>query len=388
MDGEGVPWGSRPVRSILASTLVLPLGVPLLSPALPLLRDAFGLTDAGAGLVVTVYFLPGVVLSPAVGSLVGRAGRRRVLVAGLLGFGLAGAGIALAADFGTVLALRLVQGVGAAAIIVSTVTYLADSFEGVRRNAVLGANVAVLFAGAAIYPPAGGVLAGGGWNAPFVAYLLALPVALAAFRGLDPAPAGRPIREPGSLRALVAALPAARAAGAYGAALLVEVLSFGAILTGLPFLLATAYGLAPLRIGLIVTGVTAAAALAGAANGRAARHARNGTLIAAGFVGCGVGLLGIAIAPAPRFVAAAGVAFGVGMGLVLPSVDAAISGLAPAGRRADALSLRGSATFLGRSVGPLAFTGIAAVSGYRPLLLAAGVATLAGGLGGVLRTIR
>ncbi|WP_336362373.1 hypothetical protein [Halalkalicoccus salilacus] len=31
---------------MLASTLLAPLGVPLISPALPVVRDAFGITDA------------------------------------------------------------------------------------------------------------------------------------------------------------------------------------------------------------------------------------------------------------------------------------------------------------------------------------------------------
>lgn len=35
---------------MLASTLLAPLGVPLISPALSVVRDAFGITDAQASL--------------------------------------------------------------------------------------------------------------------------------------------------------------------------------------------------------------------------------------------------------------------------------------------------------------------------------------------------
>src|SRR6056297_2355798 len=147
-----VPWDSPTVRVVFAATALAPLGVPLVSPALPVVRDAFGLTDAAASLLVSVYFLTGIVLSPFVGLLADRVGRRAVLAPSLAIFGLAGGAIALAPDYRLVLAVRLVQGTAAAGIFVTTVTLIGDTFGGVQRNAVLGANTAVLAAGAAVYP--------------------------------------------------------------------------------------------------------------------------------------------------------------------------------------------------------------------------------------------
>ncbi|MFC3956851.1 hypothetical protein [Halovivax cerinus] len=53
------------------------------------------------------------------------------------------------------------------------------------------------------------------------------------------------------------------------------------------------------------------------------------------------------------------------------------------------MSLRNSATGLGRASGPILFTGLATQTGYRRLFIAAGVATLALRLGVlVLRRVR
>ena len=84
--------------------------------------------------------------------------------------------MAFAADYQTILAIRLLQGVAAAGIFIATVTLIGDSFEGTQRHAVLGANVAALSTGAAIYPIVGGVLVAISWNAPFLTYLISLPV--------------------------------------------------------------------------------------------------------------------------------------------------------------------------------------------------------------------
>ena len=48
----------------------------MLSPVLPSIRDHFGIGDPAASLVMVVYFLPAVLLSPLIGVLIDRAGRR------------------------------------------------------------------------------------------------------------------------------------------------------------------------------------------------------------------------------------------------------------------------------------------------------------------------
>lgn len=381
-----IPWRSPRVQVVLASTLLAPLGVPLVAPALPVVSDAFGITDAETSLLISAYFVTGIFLSPFIGLLTDRVGRRRVLVPSLFVFSLAGIPLALAPDFTTLLVVRLAQGTAAAGIFITTVTLISDTFEESQRNAVLGVNAAALFVGAAAYPILGGALAGVGWNAPFLVYLAGLPVCLFAFRYLEEPESDRETRGLAYLRDAFAALPAGKALALYGAAFATEALVFGTIITTLPFLLTAAYGLSPVWIGSILTAATVVSALVASQNGRLAQYFSNYQLVALAFVCYGIGLLGAWLAPSPVFVGLAVLVYGAGLGIPLPSIDAAISGLVPMRLRAGALSLRNSATFLGRAAGPVVFVGIAVTTGYRTLLLVAGVFVLGTGLLAVLVT--
>lgn len=375
-----VPWRSRTVQAVLLSTALAPLGVPLVSPALPVVRDTFGLTDSQASLLVSAYFVAGIALSPFIGLLIDRFGRKRTLVAGLSTFGLLGGAMAFAPSFEVVLALRVLQGTGAAAIFITTVTLLSERFEGTQRNAVLGANVAVLSTTAALFPVLGGYLATVAWNAPFVAYFAAIPVAAFVATVVEESPGSGPdSREWRLLDSLrTVATPATLAL--FGVTFLTEFLGFGVVFTAVPFLLARTW--TPVLIGAALLGAEAASALVAAASGKVGRALSNLQIISLGFACYGLGFLGSWSAPDPVFVAVALVVVGAGIGLLLPAVDAALSNRVTTENRAETFSLRNSTTFLGRTTGPVVFTGLAVTVGvgYVPLLLAAGVVALTAAL--------
>ena len=384
-----VPWRSRTVQIVLTSTALAPLGVPLISPALPVFRDVFAITDAQASLLVSTYFLVGIVLSPFIGILADRIGRKRVLVAGLLAFGVLGGAMAIAPTFEALLALRIAQGTAAAAIFITTVTIVGDAFDGVQRTAVLGANVAVLSATAALFPVLGGALAGIAWNAPFLAYLAAIPIAAFAQVALE-----EPTRPAGD-RGIAALADATRAVvtlplvALFAVSFLTEFLLFGVVFTAMPFVLAATF--APVVIGGVILAAGTASMVAAAASGRLARSLSNEWLIALGFASYAVGFAGAWVADGLLATTGALVVVGVGVGLLMPVVDAAVSERVSTEYLAGAMSLRNSTTFLGRTTGPIAFVGLAISLGvgYQPLLLvsslvavaATGVAVVAGPLG-------
>ncbi|MFC6731360.1 MULTISPECIES: MFS transporter [unclassified Haladaptatus] len=373
---DRVPWRSRTVQVVLLSTLLAPLGVPLVAPALPVIRDAFAVTDARASLVVSAYFVVGIVLSPFIGLLADRLGRKRVLVTSLLAFGVTGGAIYFAPSFEWVLALRAIQGTAAAGLFVATVTLIGDTFEGTQRNAVLGMNIAVLSAGAALFPLVGGILVSFGWNVPFLACLLAIPVGLFALFALEEPALVREARGVAYIRRALSVVTGPNTLFLYGAAFATELLLFGAILTVLPFLLTAQYGLAPVFIGGIIVAAEVGSIVVSTQNGRLARHISNRLLVAGGFACFGVGLVVAWLAPSALVVALGAVVVGAGLGLSMPAVDAAISDLVTGEYRAGALSLRNSTTFLGRATGPALFAGLAAVTGYPLLLLGAGLVSL------------
>lgn len=366
-----IPWRSRTVQVVLASTALAPLGVPLIGPTLPVFRDAFALTDAEASLLVSGYFVVGIVLSPFIGVLTDRLGRKRMLVSGLLTFGILGGAIAFAPSFEVVMALRVLQGTGAAAIFITTVTIIGDTFEGPQRNAVLGVNIAVLSATAALFPVVGGALVARGWNVPFLAYFAAVPVAVIAALVLT-----EPHREPSGrgvayLREAVGAVATPSIFGLFTATFLTEFLAFGVVFTAVPFILAPT--LSPLFIGAVILVAEATAMVVAAGSGRLARFASNERLIALGFGAYGLGFLGTWFVPESIAVAGPLAIVGAGIGLLLPTIDAAVSNRIPTDYRAGAFSIRNSSTFSGRAVGPITFAGLAATGAidYGALLVAA-----------------
>jgi MFS family permease len=292
-----------------------------------------------------------------------------------LTFGLFGGAIAAVRSFPLVVALRVVQGTGAAAIFITTVTIIGDTFEGPQRNTVLGVNVATLSAMAALFPVLGGTLVAYGWEVPFLTYLAAVPVALVAAVALEEPARSTADAGVAYLRSALDAVATPAIGALFGATFLAEFFLFGVVFTAVPFLLAPT--LSPVGIGAIILAAEGTSMLAAANSGRLARRFSNERILAFGFACFGVGFLTARTAPDPPVVAPALVVVGAGIGVLLPAIDAAVSERVPGGYRAGAFSLRNSTTFLGRASGPLVFTGLAVTVGlgYGPLLLGAGVAS-------------
>jgi hypothetical protein len=141
--------GSQPARH-LGVTLMAVLGSSSVSPAFPKVVAELGISPGQVGLLITVFTLPGVFLTPVSGVLSDKFGRKTVLIPSLLLFGVAGGACALARDFELLLGLRVLQGVGAAALGATNVTLIGDLFAGRERTAALGYNSSVLSAGTAL----------------------------------------------------------------------------------------------------------------------------------------------------------------------------------------------------------------------------------------------
>jgi MFS family permease len=377
-----VPWGSAALYLIFASSLMGVMGVSLISPILPELRGVFEVSDARIGLVITVYTLPGVFLTPFIGLIADRIGRRRVIIPLLFIFGIGGAGIAFAQTFTEVLMLRFLQGIGASALVTLSVTLIGDFYEGAKQNAVMGLNSSTIGTGAALYPLIGGVLAGIRWNVPFLFFGIGILVGIVALVAL-PEPEGRQASDVRTyLTGLRDVATHPRALAIFAAIFVVFFVFYGAIQTVLPLLLSDEFGLSSGQIGLTLAMVSLASALVSSQYGRVSQWRSAPELIALGFIAYGLSLLGVWLAPSPLFVGLALLAFGVGFGLVMPSIDTTIVTAVSDRLRAGMMGMRTSVLRLGQTAGPITFTFLAETAfrtppqGYRFLLVACGVVVL------------
>jgi EmrB/QacA subfamily drug resistance transporter len=160
----------------------------IVNVALPSIQRNLGFTQQSLQWVATGYVLTygGFLL------LGGRAadllGRRRVLVAGVLLFAACSLAAGLASNETTLIAARLVQGVGAALMAPAALSLITTSFrEGVDRHKALGiwGGISGLAAAAGVF--LGGVLsAGPGWRWVFFVNLpVCALILVGAFRLLD-----------------------------------------------------------------------------------------------------------------------------------------------------------------------------------------------------------
>ncbi|HMB97195.1 MAG TPA: MFS transporter, partial [Balneolaceae bacterium] len=101
---------------IFGITLTAVMGVTTIAPALPSISHAFDVTPARIGLLITFFTLPGIFLTPVLGLLADRYGRKVILVPSLFIFGIAGAACAFSISFNQLLFFRVLQGFGSAAL--------------------------------------------------------------------------------------------------------------------------------------------------------------------------------------------------------------------------------------------------------------------------------
>lgn len=164
-------------------------GIFSVVPALPAIAEGLDISPAQAAYLIAVFTLGSVLAAPVVGLWMDQHGRRQVLLPSLWLFGLTGLASGLPIGYEGLLLIRLLQGMGAAALGSASVTILTDCFQGAERVRLFGYNMAVTSLGMMLFPLVGGGLAILHWRLPLVLSALAIPVAvfcMAALRYQEP----------------------------------------------------------------------------------------------------------------------------------------------------------------------------------------------------------
>ncbi|MGB9893533.1 MAG: MFS transporter [Candidatus Saccharicenans sp.] len=173
------------IASTLASFLTPFIGAAL-NLALPDIAKAFNLSSITLGWTVTSYLLTTAVFLLPMGKLADLIGRKRIFIIGLVTFLLGSLLSGLSFSGLSLIAFRLVQGLGGAMIFATSVALLTSAFPPEKRGYVLGLNTAAVYTGLSLGPVAGGFLVQQlGWRSIFwvtmVIGLLALVLVSRAF---------------------------------------------------------------------------------------------------------------------------------------------------------------------------------------------------------------
>lgn len=174
----------RALWLLIAAIFVVSLDSRVITPLLPAIAEEFDASIGSAGLIVTAYLLPYGLFQLLYGPLADRVGRVRVISIALGGFAIGGGLCAVAPDLNSLVGLRLLTGIAAAAVFPLTLTHIGDTVAYGRRQEAIGYTVMAASLGQVLSSAVGGFLAAAvSWRAIFaIDGLVALVITIAILR--------------------------------------------------------------------------------------------------------------------------------------------------------------------------------------------------------------
>ena len=140
-----------------------------LNLSVPDIGDQFGVSAGTVGWLITGYTLAVAAFSVPLGRLADITCRKTVLVAGIVIFVVCCAAAVFSVSMVMLLAVRIIQGIGASMIFSTNTAVLISAFPGERRGRVLGYSLASTYVGLSAGPVIGGFLNYNfGWKSIFM----------------------------------------------------------------------------------------------------------------------------------------------------------------------------------------------------------------------------
>jgi MFS family permease len=367
--------GAHGLFVILAATALALLSTPLAAPAMPEIAKVFAANATNeafaAAILSAISILPGepsviflvkfILLSipalfiilgaPIVGWLSDNTGRRSLLNASLLVFGIAGTSGYFADSFFFLFVGRAILGLSIAGIKTATVAMVGDYYDGEERNKVIGWQGSAMKFGGVIFMLLGGFLANSSWQTPFLGYLLAfviLPSGLIALSESLPEAA----RAPQDTDKELPSIPLLPAAYVFVSAFLASALFFVTPVQ-LPFYLRNAFDASPFEMGAAIALGNTIGALTSLTYHRFKKRLNFQAIYAVIFLSMGIGYFLVAAAGSYAVALGGMVVGGIGFGLYVPNQSSWILSLVSPKRRGFAVGIVTTAMFLGQFSAPI-----------------------------------
>ncbi len=160
------------------TTFMIPFMVSAVNIALPAIQAEFSADSVLLSWIATAYLLSTAVFLVPIGKIADIHGRRKVFILGTILFTISAAVSAWAPSVTILIALRVLQGLGAAMTMTTGMAILTSVFPAQERGKAIGIVVATVYIGLSFGPFGGGLLTQHlGWRSIF---LINVPIGLAA----------------------------------------------------------------------------------------------------------------------------------------------------------------------------------------------------------------
>ena len=340
---------------LLTSTLTVMSGATI-APSLPAMQEHFANTENveyWVRLVLTVPALFITIGGLVSGQLVDRVGRKPLLVASSLLYGVAGSSGFILNSLVTILIGRALLGLAVAGIMTGVTTLIADYYTGQKRANFMGLQAAFMGLGGVIFLSLGGFVADFNWRFPFLIYLSALGVLVTIILTLY-----EPNRNPeenieGNKIIYRDKMPLRLLTLIYGIALL-YMISFYTIPVQIPFYLQNLSNSNATASGLAIAASTLASAIASLRYGFVKEHLSFVTITIFAFSIAAIGYLIIGNAISYQIVLLGLIVTGLSFGLLMPNLNVWLSTSVSNRLRGRALGGLTTFFFLGQFLSPIA----------------------------------
>ena len=166
--GKGRPLGrlratfalSRDFAVLVFALIIVSLGFGLLTPLLPLFRDILGMSESVLGMAFSLFSVSFVLALPPAGLLADKVGRKRMIISGILLFGVTTFMLVLITEPYQFAALRILEGIGAAMVTPAAFALTLDIVPEGKRGVAMGAEGTAQLLGGMAGPAIGGIVAG------------------------------------------------------------------------------------------------------------------------------------------------------------------------------------------------------------------------------------
>lgn len=353
----------------------------VVAPILPEMIQQLNLDPALAGNLVSLHCLTIALFSPPLGIVADRIGHLRVLIPSLILYALFGVAGAFMHSLIPLLVVRGLLGAASGGIAAAGLGILGNMYEGEARSQALGYATSTLTIMGIAFPLLGGWVGSFHWQWAFGLYGIGLPLAILAARFLpeksapktkaDAKDAGSKLRQvlgrPYTLRLLCTLS-------------LVSIAMYAVVIYAPQYLKQTIDATSVVN-GIVLASRAIGAAIISAFGAKklAQRLGRPTT------VAIGLGLMALTLSTIPilhqlGWILVTAVFFGMGFGLVLPTLYGTLANLAPPDLKSSVLAAGTGAGFLGQFISPILLGPVLASCGLEWVFYAAAIVALLAGL--------